>query len=121
MQNKYQFFKKPLNKGNADFEKKYLLHLLHLNSTFYQHRWQREAINTHHHVLHGDQFEALVLKALDDFADESSLDTVRLDHKQRAFTRCGHGSRENKARSSTKHQDSRNTGFVSAMKFIYIG
>jgi hypothetical protein len=34
------------------------------------------------HELHGDQLEAFLLEALQDFTDESTLDAVRLDHDE---------------------------------------
>ena len=30
--------------------------------------------------LHGDKLESLLFESLDDFANESSLDAIRLDH-----------------------------------------
>lgn len=46
---------------------------------------------TYPHEFHGDQLEALLFEALDDLADESPLDTVRLDHDEGTFLVGGHG------------------------------
>ena len=35
--------------------------------------------------LHGDQLEALSLESLNDLSNESSLDTIRLDHDESSF------------------------------------
>jgi len=35
--------------------------------------------------LHGNQLEALLLEALNDFSNETTLDTIGLDHDERAF------------------------------------
>jgi len=34
------------------------------------------------HEFHGNELESLLLKSLDDFTNESTLDTVRLDHDE---------------------------------------
>ena len=41
--------------------------------------------------LHGDQLVSLLLESLDNFADESTLDAVGLDHDVGAFHGCGGG------------------------------
>ena len=38
--------------------------------------------------LHGDELEALGLKAGDDLTNESSLDTIGLDHDESSFFSC---------------------------------
>jgi len=37
------------------------------------------------HELHGHELESLLLEPLDDFADDSPVDAVRLDHDEGAF------------------------------------
>merc|ERR1711944_165728 len=37
--------------------------------------------------LHGDELESLLLEPLDDFTDQSTLDTVGLDHDESPFVR----------------------------------
>ncbi|KAF8367448.1 hypothetical protein PRIPAC_85277 [Pristionchus pacificus] len=41
------------------------------------------------HLLEGDELVAALLEALDDLADESTVDTVRLDHDEAALV-VGH-------------------------------
>lgn len=41
---------------------------------------------THPHELHGHQFESLGLETFDNFADESTLHAVRLDHDESTFS-----------------------------------
>ena len=43
--------------------------------------------------LHGDELETLVFEALDDLADEATLDAVGLDHDVGALGVAGHGVR----------------------------
>jgi len=44
------------------------------------------------HELHGDEFEAALLESLDDIADESTLNSIRLHHDESAFGVSGHFS-----------------------------
>lgn len=47
-------------------------------------------MHTYPDHLHGNELEALVLETLDDLADESTLDTVGLDHDEGALLVVGH-------------------------------
>jgi len=44
------------------------------------------------HELHGDELEAALLESLDDIADESALNSIRLHHDESAFGVSGHFS-----------------------------
>lgn len=44
--------------------------------------WQR---STNLHEFHGHQFEAPLLQAADDFADQSTVDCIRLEHEESSF------------------------------------
>ena len=44
------------------------------------------ARNTYVHHFHGDQFKSLLLKSLDDVANETALNGIGLEHDEGAFT-----------------------------------
>ena len=59
------------------------------------------------HELHGDEFESLVLKPLDDLAADAAMDSVRLDHDEGSLGIAGHFVRYkvcNKVICDIKHQ-----------------
>merc|ERR1719186_766551 len=45
-----------------------------------------EVLNRGLHVLHGDKLEAFVLKALDDLANNATVDAIGLDHDEGALS-----------------------------------
>jgi hypothetical protein len=47
-------------------------------------------LKTHLHGFDADQFVTSLFEPLDDFADEATVDAIRLDHDEGAFSGLSH-------------------------------